>query len=117
MAKPDGSAIDALDPPRLAALFAEDEDRVARFLVDVAGMHFDWYKTHLTHAAVQAFATLAKAQDLAGKRGGRFAGKPVNGTEDPAAVHGAESGVGAGAPGRQARGRGGEGGGGGCRKG
>src|SRR3546814_3226301 len=85
MAKPDWSAIDALDPPRLAALFAEDEDRVARFSVDVAGLHFDWSKTHLTHAAVQAFAALAKAQDLAGKREALFAGKPVNVTEARAA--------------------------------
>src|SRR3546814_8272132 len=85
MAKPDWSAIDALDPPRLAALFAEDEDRVARFSVDVAGLHFDWSKTHLTHAAVQAFAALAKAQDLASKREALFAGKPVNVTEDRAA--------------------------------
>src|SRR3546814_16884856 len=90
MAKPDGSAIDALDPPRLAALFAEDEDRVARFSVDVAGLHFDWSKTHLTHAAVQAFAALAKAQDLAGKREALFAGKPVNVTEDRAAEQCAE---------------------------
>src|SRR3546814_14381788 len=107
MAKPDGSAIDALDPPRLAALFAEDEDRVARFSVDVAGLHFDWSKTHLTHAAVQAFAALAKAQDLAGKREALFAGKPVNVTADRAAEHGAERGEGAQGRGRaQCRARG-----------
>ncbi|RIA37221.1 glucose-6-phosphate isomerase [Hephaestia caeni] len=94
MAKPDWSAIDALDPPRLAALFAEDEDRVARFSVDVAGLHFDWSKTHLTTAVVEAFAALAKAQDLAGKREALFAGKPVNVTEDRAAEHGAERGEG-----------------------
>ncbi len=95
MAKPDWSAIDALDPPRLATLFAEDEDRVARFSVDVAGLHFDWSRTHLTQAAVQAFAALASARDLAGKREALFAGKPVNVTEDRAAEHGAERGEGA----------------------
>src|SRR3546814_15233245 len=56
MAKPDWSAIDAPDPPRLAAFFAADEDRVARVSVDVAGLHFSGSKTQLTHAAVQALA-------------------------------------------------------------
>ncbi|MCM8731806.1 glucose-6-phosphate isomerase [Hephaestia sp. GCM10023244] len=95
MANPDWSAIDALDSPRLDTLFAEDGDRVGRFSVDVAGLHFDWSKTHLTQAAVQAFAALARAQDLAGKREAMFAGKPINVTEDRAVEHSAERGEGA----------------------
>ncbi|HVI99911.1 MAG TPA: glucose-6-phosphate isomerase [Sphingomonas sp.] len=94
MAKTDWTAIDALDPPRLETLFAEDGDRVARFSVDVAGLHFDWSKTHLTADAVRAFEALAKARDLAGKREALFAGKHVNVTEDRAAEHSAERGEG-----------------------
>jgi glucose-6-phosphate isomerase len=94
MATPDWSTIEALEPPRLEALFADASDRVARFSVDVAGIHFDWSKTHLTTDGVKAFEALARAQDLAGKREALFAGKHINITEDRAAEHGAERGEG-----------------------
>lgn len=86
--------IDALEVPALAALFADDPGRVARYSVDVAGLHFDWSKTHLTADAVAAFEALAKAQGLAAKREALFAGAPVNVTEGRAAEHGAERGEG-----------------------
>lgn len=92
---PDWHAVEALDFPRLEALFAADPDRVARFSVDVAGLHFDWSKTHLTEAAVAAFDGLARQTDLAGKRGALFRGEPVNVTEGRAAEHSAERGEGA----------------------
>ena len=95
MPKADWSAIEALAPPRLEQLFAEDKGRVARLSLDVAGIHFDWSKTHLTKDGVAAFEALAKAQDLAGKREAMFAGKHVNVTEDRAAEHTAERGEGA----------------------
>ena len=87
-------AITALAPPRLEALFDADPDRLSRFTLDVAGLHFDWSKTHLTAAAVSAFEALAKAQDLAGKREALFAGAPVNASEGRAAEHCAERGEG-----------------------
>lgn len=86
--------IDALEVPALAALFADDPGRVARYSVDVAGLHFDWSKTHLTADALAAFEALAKAQGLAAKREALFAGAPVNVTEGRAAEHGAERGEG-----------------------
>lgn len=95
MPKADWSAIEALDPPRLDQLFAEDDGRVARLSLDVVGLHFDWSKTHLTRDGVTAFEALAKAQDLAGKREAMFAGRHVNVTEDRAAEHTAERGEGA----------------------
>ncbi|TPG43519.1 glucose-6-phosphate isomerase [Sphingomonas koreensis] len=95
MSKAEWSAVEALNPPRLEQLFAEDKDRLARFSLDVAGLHFDWSKTHLTRDAVTAFEALAKAQDLAGKREAMFAGKHVNATEDRPAEHTAERGEGA----------------------
>ncbi|MFX8164821.1 glucose-6-phosphate isomerase, partial [Acinetobacter baumannii] len=76
-----------LSPGRLEALFAADPDRVARFSVDVAGLYFDFSKTHLTTEAIAAFDALARAQDLAGKREALFRGETVNVTEGRAAEH------------------------------
>ncbi len=90
----DWHAIEALDPPRLESLFADDTDRLARFSIDVAGLHFDWSKTHLTADAVAAFEALAKAQGFAAKREALFAGEAVNATEGRAAEHSAERGEG-----------------------
>lgn len=89
------SAIDALCPPRLGALFDADAGRVSRFSADVAGLHFDWSKTHLDAGAVAAFEALARAQDLAGKREALFSGAAVNVTEGRAVEHTAERGEGA----------------------
>lgn len=90
----DWTAIEALPSPRLETLFAEDGDRLKRLSLDVAGLHFDWSKTHLTADAITAFEKLAKAQDLAGKREALFAGEIVNVTEGRAATHTAERGEG-----------------------
>lgn len=95
MSSPEWCAIEALDPPHLTKLFADDPDRVARFSVDVAGVHFDWSKTHLTEHAMAAFAALAGAQGLSGKREALFRGEMVNVTEGRAAEHTAERGEGA----------------------
>jgi glucose-6-phosphate isomerase len=90
----DWSEIEALPSPKLLDLFAEDEGRLDRFSLDVAGIHFDWSKTHLTADAVAAFERLAKASDLAGKRDAMFAGEHVNVTEDRPVEHAAERGEG-----------------------
>ncbi|MFZ5746039.1 MAG: glucose-6-phosphate isomerase [Pseudomonadota bacterium] len=95
MAKPDWSSIRALEVPRLSTLFESDKDRVGRLSVDVAGIHFDWSKTHLTPALVTAFENVAEAMDLAGKRDAMFAGEAINVTEGRAAEHTAERGEGA----------------------
>jgi glucose-6-phosphate isomerase len=61
----DWSTIEALPSPRLTDLFRDDPERLSRFSLDVAGIHFDWSKTHLTADAVAAFTALADAQGLA----------------------------------------------------
>ncbi len=94
MSSPDWRAIEALQAPRLEQLFADDPARVAKFSVDIAGLHFDWSKTHLTGDAIAAFESLAKAQDLSGKREALFRGEPINATEGRAAEHTAERGEG-----------------------
>ena len=90
----DWSAIEALPTTKLVDLFAQDPDRLSRLSLDVAGIHFDWSKTHLTAEAIAAFEALAKAQDLAGKRDALFGGAVVNVTEGRSVEHTAERGEG-----------------------
>jgi glucose-6-phosphate isomerase len=90
----DWSTIEALPRRTLNELFADDTDRLAKLSLDVAGIHFDWSKTHLTAQGVEAFAALAKACDLAGKREALFGGEAVNVTEGRAVEHTAERGEG-----------------------
>ncbi|SEM72275.1 glucose-6-phosphate isomerase [Sphingomonas gellani] len=90
----DWTTIEALPSPKLLDLFANDPDRLDRFSLDVAGIHFDWSKTHLTPDALSAFEALAKAKDLAGRREAMFAGEHVNVTEDRPVEHTAERGEG-----------------------
>lgn len=90
----DWTAIEALPRTPLNDLFAADANRLAALTTDVAGIHFDFSKTHLDAAALDAFAALAKATDLAAKRDALFAGEAVNVTEGRAAEHTAERGEG-----------------------
>ena len=90
----DWSAIEALPQERLEALFAADPGRLSRFSMDIAGLHFDWSKTHLTSDMVAAFEKLAKAQGLAARREALFNGEKVNLTEGRSVTHTAERGEG-----------------------
>jgi len=94
MATPDWSAIESLPRTPLNDLFAADANRLASLTTDVAGIHFDFSKTHLDAAALDAFAALAKATDFTAKRDALFAGEAVNVTEGRAAEHTAERGEG-----------------------
>jgi len=91
----DWTRIEALPSPKLTDLFEQDPDRLSRFSLDVAGLHFDWSKTHLTADALAAFEALAADADLAGKRDAMFGGAHVNVTEDRPVEHTAERGEGA----------------------
>ena len=90
----DWSAIEALPSPKLTELFDQDPDRLSRFSLDVAGLHFDWSKTHLTAEAVKTFAAFADASGLAERREALFAGSHVNVTEDRPVTHTDERGEG-----------------------
>ncbi|MES2337847.1 MAG: glucose-6-phosphate isomerase [Pseudomonadota bacterium] len=90
----DWSQVEALNPPKLTRLFADDAERVAKFSVDVAGIHFDFSKTHLDAAALAAFEGLAKSAGLAARRDALFAGDTVNTSEGRAVTHVAERGEG-----------------------
>ncbi len=90
----DWSTIEALPTHTILYLFDDDPYINARLSLDVAGIHLDWSKTHLTPDAVEAFEALAKAADLAGKREALFGGEVVNLTEGRAVEHTAERGEG-----------------------
>lgn len=90
----DWSTIESLPQTPLLDLFANDPNRLVTLSLDVAGIHFDWSKTHLTREAVAAFADLAKASGLAAKRDALFGGEVVNVTEGRAVEHTAERGEG-----------------------
>jgi glucose-6-phosphate isomerase len=90
----DWSTIESLPQTPLLDLFANDPNRLASLSLDVAGIHFDWSKTHLTREAIAAFADLAKASGLAAKRDALFGGEVVNVTEGRAVEHTAERGEG-----------------------
>ncbi len=91
----DWTAIEALPRTPLKDLFAADANRLAALTTDVAGIHFDFSKTHLDAAALDAFAALAKSAGFAAKREALFAGDIVNVTEGRAVEHTAERGEGA----------------------
>jgi glucose-6-phosphate isomerase len=89
------AAVEAVERPTLAQLFAAEPDRLSRLALDLPGLHFDFSKTHLGAPVLAAFRTLAEMRGLAGARDALFAGAIVNPTENRAAEHSAERGQGA----------------------
>jgi len=85
----------AVERTRIAALFEAEPDRLDRLALEACGILFDFSRTHLSARHLAAFAALADAQDLAGRREALFTGAIVNPTEGRAAGHTAERGEGA----------------------
>ncbi|MBB4099541.1 glucose-6-phosphate isomerase [Sphingomonas kyeonggiensis] len=94
MSLPDWSAVKSLEASTLTELFARDSDRVAKLSADVAGIHFDWSKTHLTPELIAAFTRIAADMGLVAKRDALFAGEKINVTEGRSVEHTAERGEG-----------------------
>lgn len=94
---PDWSKIEAAPRATLTELFEGQGDRLAALTLNVAGIHFDWSKTHLTPELVGLFESLAGEAGLVAKRDALFAGEIVNVTEGRAVEHTAERGEGAAA--------------------
>jgi glucose-6-phosphate isomerase len=88
------AAIEKHELKTLGELFRVEPDRLGRLSLDVAGIHFDWSKTHLDAAVIRAFERLAEARDLGDARDGLFSGAIVNPSEKRAATHVAERGHG-----------------------
>jgi glucose-6-phosphate isomerase len=78
----------------LDQLFAAEPDRLSRFTFDVAGIYFDWSKTHLDAAVFERFVERAERMGFAAARDALFSGGVVNSSEGRAATHVAERGSG-----------------------
>jgi glucose-6-phosphate isomerase len=76
-------------------LFAAEPDRLSRLSFEVAGLYFDWSKTHLDSALVDEFLARAEQMGLAAARDALFGGGIVNPSEGRPATHVAERGNGA----------------------
>ncbi len=94
--------LEAAERTTLVDLFAADPERVDKLSNRLewpveggsAGMICDWSKTHLDHNLLKEFERLAEAAGFADKRAGLFAGDKINVTEERAAEHTAQRGVG-----------------------
>ena len=80
---------------RLDELFAVEPDRLSRLSFEVAGIYFDWSKTHLDQDRIGEFLTRAETTGFAAARDALFAGEIVNASEGRPATHIAERGNGA----------------------
>lgn len=95
MSKADWTFLNDAPRARLNDLFEADSGRVETLSLGLAGLWFDWSKTHLTAELIAGFEALAKAQGLAARRDDLFCGRVINSTEGRAAEHTAERGEGA----------------------
>jgi glucose-6-phosphate isomerase len=80
---------------RLEELFAAEPDRLSRLSFEVAGIYFDWSKTHLDQKLIGEFLTRAETQGFQAAREALFSGEIVNPSEGRPATHVAERGNGA----------------------
>jgi glucose-6-phosphate isomerase len=80
---------------RLDELFAAEPDRLSRLSFEVAGIYFDWTKTHLDGQQIADFRARAESTGFSAARDALFAGDPLNSSEGRAATHFAERGSGA----------------------
>ncbi|HEX7741452.1 MAG TPA: glucose-6-phosphate isomerase, partial [Sphingobium sp.] len=94
MSSPELEAIAALPQADLKTIFTVDPDRLTKFTLTQGPIRFDWSKTHLTSALLDAFVKLADARGFAARRDALFAGEPINNSEGRAVEHTAERGEG-----------------------
>src|SRR6476660_7941807 len=80
---------------RLDELFAAEPDRLSRLSFEVAGIYFDWSKTHLVRSVIAQSQARMEQMGFAAARDALFAGDIVNPSEGRAATHVAERGSGA----------------------
>ncbi len=79
---------------RLDELFAAEPGRLSNLTFTLAGIYFDWSKTHLDQELIGKFVGRAEAMGFARARNALFAGDVVNASEGRAATHVAERGSG-----------------------
>ena len=80
---------------RIDELFAAEPDRLASLSFEVAGLYFDWSKTHLDASILEELLHRSDQMGFAARRDALFSGAIVNPREGRAATHVAERGSGA----------------------
>ncbi len=84
----------AANLPKLADLFAQDPDRLAKLSMEVGDLYFDFSKLHLTDAVIAEALARAEFMGFADRRAALADGEIANITEGRAAEHMAERGTG-----------------------
>ena len=77
----------AVKDDSLRALFADDEDRAAKFSLNASDLFLDYSKNRITAETVEKLLTLADACELKQAIDDMFAGKAINRTEDRSVLH------------------------------
>src|SRR6476660_5243403 len=80
---------------RLDELFSAEPDRLSRLSFGVAGLYFDWSKTHLDREVIEQTIARGEKMGFAAARDALFSGGIVNPSEGRPATHVAERGSGA----------------------
>jgi len=80
---------------RLDELFSAEPDRLSRLSFGVAGLYFDWSKTHLDREVIEQSIARGEKMGFAAARDALFSGGIVNRSEGRPATHVAERGSGA----------------------
>jgi glucose-6-phosphate isomerase len=71
----------------LRTLFAEEENRGENFVLNSAGIYFDFSKHRITKKTIELLTALAKERSFEKQRAAMFAGKAINSTEKRAVLH------------------------------
>ena len=79
---------------RLDELFSAEPDRLSHLSLEVAGLYFDWSKTHLDQQLIERFLARSEQMGFAAARDALFSGAIVNPSEGRPATHIAERGSG-----------------------
>jgi glucose-6-phosphate isomerase len=87
--KQDQRSLSSLDQ-----LFKSEPDRLSALTFELAGLYFDWSKTHLDQSIMDELEARAEASGFAEARDALFSGAIVNPSEKRAATHVAERGNG-----------------------
>ncbi|HKV40993.1 MAG TPA: glucose-6-phosphate isomerase [Blastocatellia bacterium] len=77
----------ALNKVHLRELFAADSTRGVKFMVDAAGLYFDYSKHRITEETVRLLLQLADECGLRRRIDAMFSGGKINTTEDRAVLH------------------------------
>ena len=71
----------------LRKLFADDSERGERFVLEAAGIYFDYSKNRVTDSTLKLLARLAEESRLPARIDAMFRGERINVTEDRAVLH------------------------------